>query len=136
MLTDLNYLAILTSGALYWTLGGVWYAAVFARTYQAGLNFSEEEKIQSQKNFPKALAAHLVGGLISALVIAMFTRASDTTSSFGGLMCGFWPWLGFAFTIQTNLRMLERRPTSLYVLDGGFYLIAFSLMGGILAVWR
>jgi hypothetical protein len=136
MLTDLNYLAILTSGALYWILGGVWYAAVFAKAYQAGLSFSEDQKKQSQKDFPKALALHFIGGLISALVIATLTRAFNATSFFSGLVCGFWPWFGFAFTIQTNLKMFERRPTSLYVLDGGFYLIAFSFMGGILAVWR
>lgn len=44
MFGNLNYIAILVSGAIYWVLGGVWYAAVFSKQYQAGLNFNDEEK--------------------------------------------------------------------------------------------
>ena len=136
MFDNLNYIAILVSGAIYWVLGGVWYAAVFSKQYQAGLNFNDEEKQKAQKAFPKALATHLLGGLITGTVIAILTRALDATSFVNGMLCGFWPWLGFVLTAQTNQLMFERRHLSLFVIDSCFYLIAFVMMGGILAVWR
>lgn len=66
MFSELNFLAILVSAVIYWILGGVWYAAVFSKSYQAALNFSEEKKSKATKEFPKALAAHFVSGLISS----------------------------------------------------------------------
>jgi len=45
-------------------------------------------------------------------------------------------WLGFAFTLNLISLMFERRATSTFLINASFYLVAFGLIGGILALWR
>jgi len=135
MLSELNYLAILVSGAIYWILGGIWYAAIFSKPYQAALNFSPEVKAQAQKDFPKALAVHFISGLISSVVLAIIVKSAGEDSFVDGMLCGLIMWLGFALTINLNYLMFEKRPTPLFLINNGFFLIAFAIIGGILAVW-
>ncbi len=130
---DMNIWAVLVSGLVYFIFGGVWYAAVFSRQYQEGLGFNEEEKKEAEAAFPKALATHLVSGLVTAFVMAAFISAGSFMS---GVKVGALLWLGFALTINLNYLMFERRPMTLFTLNNGFFLIAFAIMGGILAIWR
>jgi len=136
MFAEVNYLAVLVSGLIYFLLGGVWYAAIFSKPYQAALNFNVEEKAKADRNFPKALLAHFISGLISSLVLANIIRSMQANGFIDGMVCGFWTWLGFAFTLGLNSFMFERRPAKIFQINNGFYLVAFAVIGGILAVWR
>ena len=135
MFSDLNYLAIAACAAIYWVLGGVWYAAIFSKSYQAALNFSAEEKARATKDFPKALAAHFVSGLISSFIIAGLVGALGANSFISGMGYGLLLWLAFAFTINLNYIMFERRPAALFLINNGFFLIAFAIVGGVLSMW-
>lgn len=137
MFTDLNFWAILVSGAVFWIIGGVWYAAIFSKPWQEVLGFNaldEAGKAKLQKDFPKALLVHFVSGLLTSFVMAHLTRMDN--SFVGGMITGFWMWLAFAFTIHWISLMFEKRPTQVFLINNGFYLIAFAVIGGILAVWR
>lgn len=136
MFDNLNYLAIAVSGLSYFILGGIWYAAIFSKQFQAALNFTEAEKKQVQQDFPKSLAVHLLSGLITAFILANLTRGLGSHSFVEGMVFGFWPWLGFVLTNNLNSKMFERVPTAVFAINSGFYLVAFAIMGGILAVWR
>ncbi|NIR50552.1 DUF1761 domain-containing protein [candidate division KSB1 bacterium] len=136
MFSNLNYLAVFVSGLVYWIVGGVWYAAIFSKQYQAALNFSPEEKDEAQKDFPKALGMHFLSGLITSLILANLVRFMGANSFLQGVTAGFWIWLGFALTINLNYLLFERRPKVLFFVNTGFFLIAFVVMGGVLAVWQ
>ncbi|NUO81442.1 DUF1761 domain-containing protein [candidate division KSB1 bacterium] len=139
MFTALNFWAILVSGALFWVLGGIWYAAVFSKPWQEALGFNQLDatgKARLQKEFPKALLAHFVCGLIISFVMAKVVSAMGATSVLDGMASGFWMWLAFAFTLQLISMMFEKRPTQVFLVNNGFYLLAFALIGGIVAVWR
>jgi hypothetical protein len=139
MFTDLNLWAILVSGAVYWILGGVWYAAVFSKPWQEAIGYnamSEVAKAKFQKDFPKALAAHFISGLITAVVLANVARAMTAPSFIDGMASGSWMWLGFALTLHLNSLMFEKRPPAVFFINAGFYLIAFAMVGGIVGVWR
>jgi len=132
-----NYLAILVSAIVYFILGGVWYAAIFSKQYQAALNFSEEEEKQAKKDFPKALGAHFISGLITSFVLASIIHGLSANDSFtAGMLCGAICWFGFVFTVFFNAKMFDRLPMAMFLINLGFYLVAFAIMGGILAVWQ
>lgn len=139
MFTDLNFWAVLVSGLVYWVLGGIWYAAVFTKPWQEALGFNalnETEKAGLQKGFPKALLAHFVSGLLTSVVLAKVVSAMGATSFVDGIIYGFWIWLAFAFTLNLNSLMFEQRPKQVFLINNGFFLIAFAVIGGILTVWR
>ena len=135
MFDNLNYWAILVSGLTYWIIGGVWYAAIFTKQYQTVLNFDEETKKKADKDFPKALVVHFGSGLITSFFLANFVRVTGSASIWDGMFCGFIVWLAIAFTINLNYLMFEKKPTAWFLINTGFFLIAFTVMGGILTVW-
>ncbi len=135
MFDNLNYWAILVSGLTYWIIGGVWYAAIFTKQYQTALNFDEETKKKADKDFTKALFAHFSSGLLTSFFLANFVRVTGASSLWDGLVCGFVVWLAIAFTINFNHFMFEKKPIAWFLINIGFFLVAFTVMGGILTVW-
>ena len=136
MFQDLNVWAILAAALVYFLLGGVWYAAVFARPWTAALAFSGEVEAQARADFPKALGVHFASGILTAFVLANLARALEPGTFAQGVVCGFWVWLGIALTLNLNSLMFEKRPKAVFLVNAGFFLVAFTIMGGILTVWR
>jgi hypothetical protein len=54
----------------------------------------------------------------------------------GGLMGGFFGWLGFIAPVTLTNVMYEKRPWKLWLLDNSFWLISLLVMGVILSVWQ
>ena len=136
MTTDLNFLAILVAALVFFVVGGVWYAAVFGKAWQNALNLNPDETAQAQQDFPKALAVWFLSGLLVSFVVANLVRVLGVTTFGAGIMVGFWAWLGFALPLNLNSLAFEKRSLHVFLINAGFYWVAFALMGGILAVWR
>ena len=136
MTADLNYLAVLVAALVFFLVGGVWYAAVFGKPWRNALNLNPDDTVRAQQDFPKALAVWFLSGLIISFVLANFARALGAASFGSGVMVGFWAWLGFALPLNLNSLAFEKRSPHVFLINVGFYWVAFALMGGILAAWR
>ncbi len=136
MFSNLNYLAIIVSAAAYFLIGGVWYALVFTKPWMAALNFGASMKQKAEKDFPKSLATHFASGLVTSFVMANVARVMGLASFLEGMELGVWAWLGFAVTINANSFMFERRPAAVFIINSGFFLVAFGIVGGIVTAWR
>jgi len=136
MLADVNLFAVAVSGVIFFVLGGLWYAAVLSKPWHRGLALSPEQKDAQERNFPVALSAHFACGLIASFILANIIVWSGATTFAEGLYIGALIWLGFAFTLNLISLMFERRATSTFLINASFYLVAFGLIGGILALWR
>jgi hypothetical protein len=136
MLADLNYLAVAVTGVIFFVMGGLWYAAVFGKTWQAALALAPEQKSAQERNFPVALGAHLVSGMLTSFVLANVVVRMGAATFMEGLFCGALMWLGFAFTLSLISMMFERRDPRVFLINAAFYLLAYAVMGGVLAVWR
>jgi len=53
----------------------------------------------------------------------------------GGLMGGFFDWLGFIAPVTLCTKLYEKKPWGLWLLDNGFWLISLLMMGAILSLW-
>ncbi len=131
-----NVLATLVAGAVYWIIGGLWYAVILSKPYQAALRFREEQLPEVKKSMPLALSLFLISGILSAYVIGRIVLVANAVTFLQGIAVGLWVWIGFAITIVVNLNVFEHRPKPLLWINGAFYLIAFPLLGGIMAIWR
>ena len=130
----INLWAVLVSGVVYWLLGGIWYAAIF--NLSSLMDWDEAELEAAKKAFPKALLVYLISGLVMSFVMAYVVKYSNATTVWGGLIAGFWTWLGFQVPIAVNQWFFERRPTNVVFINIGNYLISLLAIGVILAVWR
>ncbi|UCH84373.1 MAG: DUF1761 domain-containing protein [Candidatus Latescibacterota bacterium] len=136
MATDVNFWAILVAGIAYFVLGGVWYAVVWRKPWTRALALEPDVKEQAEKDFPKALVCHLLSGILTAVVLGFIIRTAGANTFLDGVIYGLWVWLAFGFTINLNSFMFEKRPAPVFLTNGGFYLAAFAVVGGILAGWQ
>lgn len=131
-----NVWATVVSGLFYFLFGGIWYAGIFGRQWQAGLGFTGDQLEAAKKSFPKALVTHLISGIITAYVIGRVILVAGSVTFLDGVIVGLWLWVGFAFTITLNARMFEMRSRGVFLINTTFYLITFAVIGGINAIWH
>jgi hypothetical protein len=136
MLWGLNYLAVFVCGVIYFILGGLWYAVIFAKPWTTALAFSPEEEAAARKRFPAALITHFIAGLLTSFAIATLIAYLGIGRVRGGFFLGGLLWLGFALTTNLVSMMFEHRPKNIFYIHAGFYFVALIVLGIILAVWQ
>jgi hypothetical protein len=52
----------------------------------------------------------------------------------GGLMGGFFGWVGYIAPVTLSTKLYENKPWGLWLLDNAFWLISLLVMGMILSV--
>lgn len=133
VMSQLNYWAVLVAAVAGFFLGGLWYSpALFYKPWlrAAGLN---EEQLR-HGNMAKIFGVSLLLQLVAAFVLALFIGA-EADIAFGataGFMVGA-AWVVTAFGV---VYLFERRPLVLLLINGGYNVVVYSLMGAILGAWH
>lgn len=86
------------------------------------------------------MAIMYVGSLAAFLVVyyimAHFVSYTKSTTAKQGLQTGFWSWLGFVATTLFVTVLYTMKPLTLWLIDGGYWLVCMLAGGALLAVWR
>jgi Protein of unknown function (DUF1761) len=127
---ELNWIAVLASGVSSMVLGAVWYAApVFGKKWMALAGVTEE---QAKTGIAVIMGSAFVVSLIAAAVFSMFLGpkpelgfALGAGSSAG--LCWVAGGLGITY-------LFERKPMALFLINGGYLTLQFTLFGLILSL--
>ena len=127
-----NWLAVLAAALSSFVLGGIWYSALFAKAWQGAAGLSDAEVAGGNKALMFAGAFAL--GLLQSAVFAMFlgptaTLAFGAAAGFGAGLC--WVAAGLGLTY-----VFERRSPKLFLINGGYATLQFTLIGAILGAWH
>ena len=129
----INYLAVVVAAIASYVLAFLWYGVVFKNRWMQLTGITE------MKPTAKNIILALVGAWFMSWVLdhaAIFGNAYLHTGGVsGGLMCGFFNWLGFIMPLTMTSVLYEKRKWSLWVLDNGFWLLSLLVMGAILSAW-
>lgn len=126
MEVSISWVAVLLAGVSAFIVGGVWYGALFAKTWQRLVGLSDKEV---SSGMLKVFGGSLVLSLIMALNLAYFI--GDNGASFGlfaGLAAGI-GWVAMALGINY---LFERRSLKLYAINASYNILTFALMGWII----
>ena len=130
VIQNLNWLAIIVAALSTFLLGGIWYS-VFEKPWMAVNNFTNENL--KRRKMPVVFGLSFFFAFLMSLNLAMFIGKEDL--AFGiiaGFMAGFgWVALGIAI-----IALFENRPVKYVLINGGYMIIAFTLMGAILGAWK
>lgn len=130
---EINYLAVLVSGALFMIIGSVWYSPVlFAGPWQKITGINEQT---AKKGAGKAMTMAIVASLVAAFVLAHFVDYTEADTFAEGLQTGAWAWLGFSATTMAMNYAFQIKPFKLFLIDASYFLLGLALSGGILAIW-
>ncbi len=74
----------------------------------------------------------LVGGMLTAYILDTFSILAGVSSVLEAVRMGFWSWAGFVVPILLGSIVWEGRDRKLYLINVGYWLVAFLLMAVLL----
>jgi len=121
-------------------LGFLWYSPVlFAKPWMILMGYDPNDKArldEMRKSAGKTYTLAFIASLISAFVLAKIIAVATVTSPLYGMKVAFAVWLGFVTTVQLTGALFSKQPTNLYLINTGYQLVCYLVMGAILAGWR
>lgn len=130
---DVNYLAVAAAALSAFLLGGLWYSPVlFAKKWSA---YTGHGDCEGEDGKPKGNSGLIFGGafllsLVAAYVFAMFLGRAMGAQD--GALAGFAAGLGWVATSFGISYLFEQRPLGLWLINGGYHTLQFTLYGAII----
>jgi hypothetical protein len=139
MFYDVNLWAVLVAAIATMIVGFLWYSPIlFARPWMLAMGYDPEDKTRLEelrKGAGRMYAITFVLGLIGAFVLAKIISGLTINSVLYGMKVGLAVWLGFVLPVQATDQMFGRRPFKLFLINTGYQLVCFLVMGVILGKW-
>lgn len=128
---ELNWFAVLAAAASSFVLGGLWYSVLFAKPWQAAAGLSDEQV--KSGNPALIFGGSFVLALIASASFAVFlgSEIDATTGALYGFTAGLC-WVAASFGINY---LFERKSLRLFLINGGYHTLQFTLIGLILGAW-
>lgn len=130
----INYLAVLVAALSTFVLGGLWYSPVlFGKAWMRVNNFNDAD-VQA---FSKArmFGWSFVFAVIMALNLALFLAGPNTNVSWG-MIAGGLAGIGWVAMAIAVIGVFENKSWTYLLINGGYMIVAFVIMGAILGAWR
>lgn len=139
MFNDINLWAIVGAAIASMIVGFVWYSpALCAGPWMAAMGYDPDDKTNSEemrKGAAKMYGITFILCLLGAFVLAKIIAGLTINTALYGMKVGFAVWLGFLMPVQLSDKMFGRRPFKLFLINTGYQLIAYVVMGAILGKW-
>ena len=129
---DLNWLAILAAAASAFVLGGLWYSVLFANPWQRAAGLSDETIRAS--NPLVIFGGAFVLSLVASAAFAVFLGPGINAAT--GALYGFTAGLCWVTASLGITYLFERKPLILFLINGGYQTLQYTLIGAILGAWR
>ncbi|HZX27389.1 MAG TPA: DUF1761 domain-containing protein [Telluria sp.] len=128
---EINYVAVFAAAIASFALGGLWYSPVlFAKAWQREAGVTDEQL--QNANMGKIFGLTFLLCLLASFVFALFLGPHPTLvlgvgAGFAAGLC----WVAASFGINY---LFERRSLKLFLINGGYHTLQFTLVGLVLAV--
>ena len=136
----IRLLPVVVAAIASMAIGFLWYSPLlFARPWMLAMGYDPNDKSkidEMRKGAGKAYTIAFVASLLSAFVLAKIVELTTVNSIRYGMKVGFAIWLGFVTTVQLTTTLFEKKPSKLYLINTGYQLVCYAVMGAILAVWQ
>ena len=130
-MANLNWLAILVAALAAFMIGGLWYGPLLGKAWMAEAGMTEERF--KSANPLKVYGLSLTANLVAAFSLAMFIGAGDLKF---GLFAGFMTGLTFVAMALGVTYLFEQRSLRLWLINSGYQVLLFTVMGAILGAWH
>ncbi|MFN0183839.1 MAG: DUF1761 domain-containing protein [Aquabacterium sp.] len=128
-----NIVAVLVSALLAFVIGGLWYSPIlFAKVWMREAGLTEEQTRQA--NLAKVFGLSAIANLVMAFNLAAFIGAKATIGF--GLFAGVAAGLGWVSMSLGVIYLFEQRSLKLWLINSGYQVLAYTVMGGVLAAWK
>ena len=129
---DVNWLAIIAAGLSSLALGGLWYSVLFGKSWlqASGLTIEEARSINHTVVFGGAFLLSMTASWMFAVFLGKEIDA--VMGAAYGFAAGLF-WVGTSFGINY---LFEKKSIKLFLINGGYHTLQFTLIGLILGAWQ
>jgi len=129
---EINWFAVIAAAASSFLLGGLWYSAFFAKAWAGAAGLTDDQV--KNGNMGLIFGGSFVLALIASASFAVFLGpdVDAATGALYGLTAGLC-WVAASFGINY---LFERKNLRLFLINGGYHTLQFTLIGLILGAWR
>jgi len=132
VLADVTWMAVLVATVAAFALGALWYSkALFGNAWMQEVGL-DDDAINSA-GMGRILGLTFVLQLISAT--ALSSLLGTGSNWYLGLQAGLWIGLFWVLTAYGVTYLFEQRSTRLWLINGGYFVACFALMGTVLGAW-
>jgi hypothetical protein len=128
----INWFAVIAAAVSSFVLGGIWYAALFAKAHQKAAGLTDA---QARSGKPGLIfGGSFLLALVASASFAVFLGGQADAQS--GALYGFTAglcWVTASFGINY---LFERKSLALFLINGGYHTLQFTLIGLILGAWH
>lgn len=132
--STMNWFAVGVAAIVNFLIGGLWYSPVlFGKIWQRENKLTDEELRKG--NLAKIFGFSFLCSLVMAANLAMFLAGPATDVVWGtiaGLLTGF-GWVAMAII---TIGLFERKSVRYMLINAGYMIVSFTLMGVIIGIWR
>ena len=129
---EINWLAVVAAAVATFLIGGLWYGPLFGKAWMRASGVTAEQA--GKGNTGMIFGVSFVLQLIAAAVLAAFI-GPEATLGFAvaaAAAVGLF-WVGPAFGV---VYLFEQRPLAHWLVNAGYHVVSFVVMGVILGAWR
>ena len=132
-ISNLNYLAIFVAALSTFLIGGLWYSPLlFAKTWMKENGFTEESL--KGGNMAMIFGGSFVLAFVMSFNLAAFLADSSDLS--WGITAGALAGIGWVTAAMGVTYLFERKSMKLFLINAGYHIISFIIMGAIVGVWK
>ncbi len=139
-LLGIRLLPVFVAALATMVVGFIWYSPMlFAKPWTILMGYDPNDKAkmdEMRKGAGKTYGLAFLASLASAFVLAKIIDVTTVSTALYGMKVGFAVWLGFVTTVQLTGALFGRQPSKLYLINTGYQLVCYLVMGAILAVWQ
>jgi hypothetical protein len=132
-IADMNALAIVVAALIYFFIGSVWYSPVlFSQAWMREIGKSKDELNPN----PFIFILCFVLTVIASFLLACVFEIVGLTGFIPGLFAGLATGLAIAAAAAITMLFDDYRRYKLYLINVGYHVVSFTVMGVILGLWR
>ncbi|MBK6674135.1 MAG: DUF1761 domain-containing protein [Proteobacteria bacterium] len=128
---DINWLAVVVATVSSFALGGIWYGPLFSKAWMKLTGMTKEKGAEA--SMAVTFGGTFALNLLIAIAIALLT--GPHAGLHAGLHTGLFSAFFFVATSIGVIYLFEQRPLRLWLINAGYQVVNFSIMGSIIGAW-
>lgn len=133
---NLNYWAVAVAVLFNQLLGAAWYS-LWAKPWMADAGLTNED-MEAMKGTPRQWFPYMIAldaAIVFTLGLALLVQGLEASGAGEGLALGALTAIAFIFTSNATNYAFEARSLRLFLINCGYPLISYSVIGALLATW-
>jgi hypothetical protein len=135
---DVNWLAVIVAGAVYFAFGGLWFMeSVFGKTWSRAMGWDMSEDAEGPG--PELYVGPLVSCLLGSIALGLLARATDSNTAGEGVFLGLIVGIGIAGSVLFVTGVFDPKkpqPMTWFAVSAGYHVVGLVLASMILSAWQ